>query len=860
MSDRTGNVLLTEKAVERLDLKQNSFFAFAELRDNPLKWFDSIPKEKVSERSYRGVFEMSAQPGEYYVYQVGVCAIRSSVKNLKVVLTDLKDNHGNVIPEGTMTCFNTGGINSQGEPFTKEIQIEQGRLQPLWIGIDLQGVEIGSYSGSVSIIAEDEQQQIPIQLRVQGEVVSNHGYKNDDRLSRLNWLNSIKGINEEVTKGFMPIEIVDNKVSILARTLDISESGLPLSITSFFSPSNESFQEKGQPIVKKPFRFIIEKVDGEIIHLQPGSLNLIKHTPSKVVWSVLNTSKLCDLTVIGHMEFDGYVEYKLTISAKMPLKIKDIRLEIPVEKDKSEYMMGLGREGGLRPTDWHWKWDVQKNQDMLWVGAVNGGLGIKLKAKNYRRPLVNIYYEFSPLIMPLSWDNKGEGGIEMVETSGGINISAYSGSRELAPGEQLDFNFELLITPFKLIDKTKKYGDRYYANHLSKSFEKIKLAKQLGANIIDVHHAEDIYPFINYPYLEDCSEELTQLAKNVHDNNLRMKVYYTTRLLTKNAPEFWAFRSLNNEIIFPGPGNETRTEARYPNGPHQWYIENLREKYIPGWFVNVDGGKFKDELDLSIVTTPDSRLNNFYIAGLDWMLSNMDIDGAYIDDTALDRIALQRARKVIDSYKSNGRLDLHSWNHFHRWAGYSNSLNLYMDLLPYFDQLWIGEGRDYDRDPDHWLVEVSGIPFGLSSQMLKDGGNPWRGMVYGMTNRAGWKGSTPPTAIWQFWDTYKIQNKEMTGYWDRNNPITCNNKMIKASTYKGSTESIVSVANWSDKDQRIILNIDWDKLGLDPVKSDIFIPGIPDFQDQHMLVSLKDLTVPANKGFLIILKNRSEKI
>ena len=126
------------------------------------------------------------------------------------------------------------------------------------------------------------------------------------------------------------------------------------------------------------------------------------------------------------------------------------------------------------------------------------------------------------------------------------------------------------------------------------------------------------------------------------------------------------------------------------------------------------------------ITTPDSRVNNFYVAGLEWMVKNIGIDGVYIDDSALDRFTVQRARKVIDEYRPEGRMDLHSWNHFNEWAGYTNCLNLYMDMLPYFDLIWIGEGRDYNRDPDHWLIEVSGIPFGLPGQMLEGGGNPWR--------------------------------------------------------------------------------------------------------------------------------------
>jgi hypothetical protein len=267
----------------------------------------------------------------------------------------------------------------------------------------------------------------------------------------------------------------------------------------------------------------------------------------------------------------------------------------------------------------------------------------------------------------------------------------------------------------------------------------------------------------------------------------------------------------------------------------------------------VKEGKFKGETDLSVITTPDSRLNNFYIAGLDWMVRNLNIDGVYIDDSALDRFTIRRARKLIDNNRPEGRIDMHSWNHFNKWAGFASCLNLYMDLLPYVDLVWIGEARNYDRMPDHWLIEISGIPFGLPGQMLEGGGNPWRGMVYGITTRAGWT-PNPPTEIWKFWDSYHIENMNMIGYWEKECPVTCNNELLKASIYKNQDEAIIAIANWSDQNLETSLEIDWEKLGYDPSKTSLSIPEIKEFQSGQEVVSLDKMTIPGGKGFLIVLK------
>lgn len=834
------------------DLKNMEFFIFPELREKPIIWYDSIPQGKIGNKE---VFNIIANPNEYYVFQLGVWAIQKEVKNIRIEFSDFKTKSGKIISTERMTCFNCGGIDFKGDAFSKKINIPATRIQALWLGIDLEDIAKETYYGSVTVFSEREKQVISIQLDIIGESVQNHGYNEGYRLSRLNWLNSTVGIDEDVTKDYVPIQIEEHKISILGREFQIAKNGLPSSITSFFDAANQSLLQNGENIVERPFRFIIEKENGRDIKLVPGELTFIEQTPSKIVWKVINTSDECSLEVTGQMEFDGYVAYNLKLTTKSPINLKDIRLEIPVVIEKAEYMMGLGHEGGKRAQEWKWKWDISKNQDMLWLGAVNGGMRIKWKAENYVRPLVNIYYEFSPLNLPPSWGNDGKGGVDVSQEEGEVVINAYSGARELNPGEKLNYDFELLITPFRTINRNNKFCDRYYHGGGKSRLYKIKSAKQTGANIINIHHAEDIYPFINYPYLDEGVPDLKKLVADAHDENMRMKFYYTTRELTKNIPEFWAFNSLDGEIIFPGPGNESHTEALHPDGPDEWLVKNMREKYIPAWYSPIRRGKFIGETDLSVITTPDSRLNNFYVAGLDWMIQNMSIDGVYIDDSALDRFTLRRARKIIDKYRPEGRIDLHSWNHFNKWAGFTNCLNLYMDLLPYLDLVWIGESRDYNRLPDHWLVEISGIPFGLPGQMLEGGGNPWRGMVYGITNRAGWTRNSPEH-LWKFFDEYNFSEREMIGYWDKKNPLKTNNPNVKASIYKSVNEIIIAIANWADRDEKAEIIIDWPEFEIDKNNIEAFIPEIIDFQLEQTNVLLDNLVIPAEKGFLIVLKNK----
>ena len=827
------------------------FMTFPEKRENVIRMFDAIPEvwttKPADELTH---LRVTAQPGEYFVFQIGLFAHQKALQGVKAEWTDLKGT--STIRKSGMTCFNLGGIDHTGKPLQKHVDVALSHVQPLWFGIMVPKDANGVFRTTVTIAAANAGAiKVDVELTVRGEQVKNSGFDRGKSLSRLAWLNTTVGSIEKPTKGFTSPKRRGRIIDILGRTVEIGDGGLPSRISTFFEPSNQFLVRTAQPLLSQPFRFLVVMENGTQLQMKPKPIRFTKGDKSSTDWTVFSTSSEADLLCSGHLEFDGFVEYKLMFSAKKTLKIKDIRLEVPLSKEKAKYIMGLNHEGGLRPSEWHWQWDTTKNQDMLWIGDVNGGMRIKWKAENYIRPLINIYYAYGPLHMPPSWGNGGQGGVDVSEAGNSVVVSAFSGSRTMYPGETLNYDFEMLVTPMKLVDTDVRWGDRYFHGGGTNARAKVLRADSIGANIINIHHAEDIYPYINYPYLDENISALRSLADDAHAHNKRLKLYYTTRELTKNLPEFWALFSLDGEAIFPGPGNETKTIIN-PKGPDDWLKKNLKERYIPAWLNTIIEGPFKGELDLAVITTPDTRLNNFYIGGLDWMLGHVGIDGIYVDDAALDRVTVRRARTLIDQYRPKGRIDFHSWNHFNDMAGFTNCLNLYMDLLPYVDLVWIGEGRDYNRMPDHWLIEVSGIPYGATGQMLNEGGNPWRGMVYGITNRPPWAGN--PAELWKFWDAYGIKSMRMVGYWDESSPLKSGNEMVKATLYAGKNRSIIAVAGWGEKEQSCSLTLDWKALGYDVSKCRMTIPAIKDYQGEQRLSSLENLVIPAGKGYLIVIE------
>jgi hypothetical protein len=113
----------------------------------------------------------------------------------------------------------------------------------------------------------------------------------------------------------------------------------------------------------------------------------------------------------GRMEFDGQLEIRTTLAASKSVAVHDMRLEVPRTAATTPLILGLGNYGGGTPAKIDWKWNVEKkHEDAVWLGAVNAGLRVQLRAENYVRPYVNIHYIRQPLNAPPSWENGGRGG------------------------------------------------------------------------------------------------------------------------------------------------------------------------------------------------------------------------------------------------------------------------------------------------------------------------------------------------------------------------------------------------------------------------------------------------------------------
>ena len=162
------------------------------------------------------------------------------------------------------------------------------------------------------------------------------------------------------------------------------------------------------------------------------------------------------------------------------------------------------------------------------------------------------------------WSNEGRGGCNVGEEGDRVVIRAYTGQRRMAAGEALHFNFGLLITPVKTLDKAH-WSWRYFHRDGSRPIPEIA---DTGATIINLHQGDALNPYINYPFI--AVDKLSAYVREAHARQMKVKLYYTIRELSDYTAEFWALRSLGNEVFINGPGfhmadqfqGQTRRTAR----------------------------------------------------------------------------------------------------------------------------------------------------------------------------------------------------------------------------------------------------------------------------------------------------------
>ncbi len=779
------------------------YLLFPEDRRFPIRMTDELPLRWV--KSGPGtLFRGHAERNEFYVFQIGVWAARSDLNEVEVEFT------GDIA--SWFNCFNTGGTNWDGKPFYRIVDVPQGKVQALWIGVDVpRGAKPGEYRAVVTIRpANAPPSNVQLALQVLPEELADRGDSEPWRLSRLRWLDSKLGVDTKPTEPY----------SLLTQTSD-SVSGNGFRVT-FGQPSGQfslmpaELSVGGEQVLAGRVGLL---VDGASDARRPGGRYGALTVPSITTGQAgfYSDQPYQDFMVHNSatVDFDGTLTFVTRLVAAHDFKTSDVRLEIPLRPEVATYFMGIGLPACHTPTNYTWHWEGPYNS--FWIGNTHAGLHVKLLGSTYEGPMQNLYHPKPPP----SWFNDGKGGVTITNgPKGEVLVQVFTGPFELKADEERTFSFALLVTPVKPLDTATHFRERYW--HSTHDIPG-------DVNIINVHHATAENPFINYPFL--AVDKPREFCRTNQAAGRKVKIYYTVRELTTRLPELWALRSLGTEALAGGRG------SGYP-----WLREHLGTNYTHAWYTDVEGGK----VDAAILTSGASRLYNFYVEGINWLVHNVPIDGLYLDDVAYDRTILMRVRKVLDRARPGCLIDLHSNTQFSKGPA-----NQYTEFFPYVNRLWFGEGFHYDAmSPVQWLVECSGIPFGLMGDMLEGGGNRWRGMLFGMTVRLPWEASGP-WPVWKVWDEFGIGDSRMVGWWEKECPVRTGRDDVLATAYVKPGKTLIALASWAPEKTEVRLQLDWKALGVDASKARLVAPDVKDFQPAREWRQDEPIAVEPKRGWLI---------
>ena len=165
--------------------------------DLPFRWIRSGPKAE---------FEGEADRGEFYVFQIGLYAVRKPVEDINIDISDLCAPHGRAIPAAEFHAFNLGGTDWLGRPMKKTLRLPQGKVQPLWFGVQIpKDASPGTYQGTLTFHPSGaETRTVKLSLAVSPRVLEDGGMSELWRHARLKWLDSKLGLDDEVVEPYTP--------------------------------------------------------------------------------------------------------------------------------------------------------------------------------------------------------------------------------------------------------------------------------------------------------------------------------------------------------------------------------------------------------------------------------------------------------------------------------------------------------------------------------------------------------------------------------------------------------------------------------------------------------------------------------
>ncbi len=777
-------------------------------------------------------FTFNASRYEYFVVQLLVLT-NYDASGVEVVTSPLTAENGKQI-EKVVTCFNTKGTDAQGVKFKRSLPLKRNEIKPVFIGVNLQKADLGRYSIDVKIGDEN----VKLYLNVNDELVFNNGYDNGSNLARLDWLNSTAYRNKKIIKGYEAIGVEKNILSFTGKKVSFTSDGLIENVQSYFGESNALSEEGTKRLFSRPVELQIE---GQKVKY--NKVKLSTRVNRAYVQGDGRSEKL-KVEINASAGYEGMLSYDLKITAEKDAILPSVNLNMYFSAH--DYLVGLGKEGGRLTEDVEYRWSEARPAGNVFIGDINCGAVVRFKNSESARTPIYDLYSATPIEVPRdTWDNYGQGSLSLVRTNEGATLTARTGRVIIKAGESKHLYFDIALTPFKPLSLKEMFGNRLSRDGVELTYAAmLTRAKQEKLDYVCLRNAGVLNPYINYPF--DKVEELKTLAMEAHRMGLGMGISYGLRDMSTRAQETFAFKALGDEIIYRTEKNEG-TEKALIDYLGDGVVEADKKTFLQG---ELGMGK-----DISYYTTPHSRIDNFFVEGVNYLVKYADLDAISMVDPTLSRDTVERVAKCVASKRSGrGVIELGVSNRFNAKNGYTNSLTTYMDVLPFINKLYMDKGYDFSRDADYILTEVSGLIYGMSADSHFEAGIT-RSLIYGMMPKFG-DDETVSRALGDINKLFKdfdIENAELKGFWDKTNPIKVDNTKVYCTSYIKDGNMIAIFYNSNDVTTTFEVGVE-NKFGYTTLGKKVRAPEIEGLQSARKINFGKPLKLKAHQGMIVYVK------
>lgn len=770
----------------------------------------------------------------YYVVQLVVLPSYDS-KGVKVVTEPLYGESKEI--DKAITCFNTQGVDVKGNKFSKKLPLLEGELKPIFIGCDFQKAELGNYYTYVTI----DDQKVKLNFTLTDELVFNEGYDKGSTLARLNWLNSTAYRDKKIIKGFEAVGAEKNALSFTGKKAYFTSDGLIDNVESYYGESNALEEEVTKKLFSRPVELLIEG--------QKVKYNKVKITTrtNRAYVSGDGRSEKLKVEVNAKATYEGLINYELKLTAEKDVIIPNLNVNFYFES--ATYLSGFGKEGGKLIDNVDYKWSSEKPCGNIFIGDVNCGAVVRFKenAEDNANPIYNLYSSTPYEVPTESWDNYGKGGITLTRTEEGATLCAYTGKKIIKKGDAIYLYFDIYLTPFKPISLKETFGNRLGKDGVELTYATmLNRAKQDKVKYLALRNAGVLNPYVNYPF--DRVEELKTLAMESHRQGIGLGINYGLGEMSTRAKETFVYKALGDEIIY-------RTDK--PTNTEKVLTDYLGEGAVEANKITFLSGAIGQGKDMSYYTVPRSRMDNFFVEGVNYLINYADLDAISMKNPTMSRTTAERVAKCIYGKRTGtGVLELEVSNRYNEPNGYVNSLTAYVNILPFVNKLYICDGYDLGKGPDYVLTDASGIVYGLCADTYVGAGIT-RSLIYGMMPKYGEDEaySRAIADINKLFNEFDIENAEFKGFWDKSNPFKVDNAKVYCSTFIKDGNMLAVFYNESDKKTTFEVGIE-NKFGYTTLGKKVRTPEIEGMQVNKKINFGKPMKLKAKEGLIVYVKTK----